>query len=363
MAAPTFQELYDLGRAEAIALRPDLVVADGDITDMLLAAATAMADKNVQYASEEILKTYVNGATGDDLTVLADDHFNIQRKVATAAQVTLSFARPAGAEPATTIFAGHLVATVLDAAGDTVEFATDINLFFGVGINGPLTVSATAVEEGAGSNVLAGEITRILDSISNDASFTVTNSVAAAGGNDEETDEELRARIKALSLTLRRGTLAALEFGALTVPSVRVAVASEDITTGIVRVAVSDSAGSSNSQMTSDVETALEEYRAAGTDVTVVGGKVLSQVISVQLRLEAGFQASTLLDSVSDAIVERVSELKLGETLYLTMIRTAAQNTNDAILDVVVITPASDVVPDDDELIRVTGTPTVTEVP
>ena len=79
---------------------------------------------------------------------------------------------------------------------------------------------------------------------------------AAAGGANRETDDELVQRVRAKPLSYRRGTLAALEYGALTVAGVANAVATED-STGLVTIYVADASGSSNGTMTTNVTTSV----------------------------------------------------------------------------------------------------------
>src|SRR5690348_756703 len=103
MAAPSWQDIYDLGKATAQVLRTELAVLIGDISDMLLSAATSMSDRVIGFGAEEFKKTYLDGASGDDLTTLVDDHWGIQRHAATQAtgQIRLSRTSANGAPAGT----------------------------------------------------------------------------------------------------------------------------------------------------------------------------------------------------------------------------------------------------------------------
>jgi hypothetical protein len=72
--APSAEDLYDLAKAELVLRRPELQVLPGDVSDMILWAIAAAADRVVGYAAEKFRATYVDGARGDDLTTLASDH-------------------------------------------------------------------------------------------------------------------------------------------------------------------------------------------------------------------------------------------------------------------------------------------------
>jgi hypothetical protein len=304
----------DQGLAEAEDRRNDLLFSDGDVSLAQIHAGAAMADAAVRFSAQAFKATFIDLAEGDDLTALVDDHLNLPRQQATAAQVTLAFSRTS-AGGAGTIAAGTIVATAIAADGSEQRFAVDNNVGVGAGANGPFTATATAVTDGRAGNVAAAAITRIVDALF-DTTFSVTNAAAAGGGNDQESDPQLRQRARTFWSTLRRGTLAALEFGALTVASVRTARAIED-PTGLVTVLVADEDGNSTAQMVTDVETALEAWRSAGVVVTVIGGTRLPVGVFVYLILRDGVDLNPLITPVTDAITAQMAKQRQGETLYL----------------------------------------------
>ena len=301
MAAPSFDDLFNIGKAEMLIRRPDLFLAPGDVTDFLVAAAAAMADKAIQFAAEEFRKTFVDGAEEAALTTLADDHFSIIRNPETASQVSVVFSRPTSGAGAGTVSAGTTISTIEDETGERIEFTTDTDAVFGGGDLVAPAVVATSSDLGRDQDVLAATVINVVDALF-DSTITVTNALAAAGGNNEETDDQLRERIRTFPSTLRRGTLAALEFGALVVTTVRVATATEGAT-GLVTVFVTDETGSSNAQMVADVILELENWRCAGTVVQVTGGILLIQAIDLSFVVKAG----TDIDAMPYALTAGVS--------------------------------------------------------
>lgn len=341
--APSFEDLLDQFLAEALARRPDLQFREGDITVAQQHGAGAMADVVLRYGAQAFKETFIDGARGESLTALVNDRTNQQRQPATAAEVVLTFQRTSGGA-AETFLAGTVAATVFDADGNEVRFTLDAPLTFGIGINGPLTVDATAVEVGRNGNAAAGTITRII-SAHTDQTFTVTNVADAAGGNEEETDPELRRRARAFFLTLRGGTLDALEFGALTVATVRTARATEGAT-GLVTLVVADSDGNSSPQMIVDVIAAVESYRAAGTVLTVSGGTQLPINVTATLVLADGVDAGVVGPLAEDAITAELAKLRQGETVHLMKLGAAAIAVDPAGIENIIFTlPAADVVP------------------
>lgn len=317
--APSFQDFLTQGQAEAQIRRPDLVFAEGDVTVAMLHGGAAMADANTRFSAQSFKETFLDGAQADALTVLVDDHLNIQRDAASAAQVTVDWSRTS-AGAGGTIPTGSLVASEFDENGESVEYSTDAPFVVGAGLNGPFPIACTAVVPGAAGNARIATVTRVIDQPAFDPTFTCTNPAVAAGGNEEESDPDLRTRAREFFSTLRRGTLAALEFGAKVVSSVIIAAASEDITTGLVTVRVGDSDGDSTQQMIDDVVTELENWRCAGTAVTVVGGQRLEVGFGLTLTVRAGFDVAARLLDFEDATEARIDKLRVGETLFLDMV-------------------------------------------
>ena len=350
MAAPSFQDLFDLGRAEWIRRRPDLDIRPGSEVDMLLAAAAAMGDRILGYAAVRFAETYKDIAQGDALTTLARDHWGIERVAATAAIGQVTFTRSTTTS-ARTISAGTRVATQADQDGAFQTFTTDNDLLLGVGITSG-SVAATCTETGTAGNVAASTITRVLDTLAPDG-FAVTNSARFVGGAPEQSDEELRAAIDEYIRTLRRATTAAVQFGAKQVPSVKNATVVEDPVTGLVTLYVADAEGRSNAAMVSAVETEIVNWRAAGACVSVTGGSLTEQAISIALAVRTGVDIPAIAARVRAAIVAAVNQRQIGATLYRALIQAAALDVDRSAIDnVTVLVPAADVVPAASEVIR-----------
>lgn len=374
MAAPTFQDIYDMGKAEAILRRPDLAVKEGDISDMFLAGAAAMADRVVGYAAERFNATYLDGARGDDLSRLTDDHWNVQRQTANKSTGTVTITRSSADATATSYPVGAAVATARDAQGNEVRYLLTQAATWAVSTNGARTVNVEAEVAGVASNLSAANlITRMSTSPPAGGSYAITASSSTAGGTEDETDDELRARARAYPATLRRGTISALEQGALGVSGVKKASAVED-DSGALTVYVTDAAGGAtggsvivsdevvdDGSMTHDVAIELEEWRAAGSLVTVTGGTLQSVNVTVQLTVRAGTNVAQLVTQVQATVESTVNRLRIGETLYKSLIQTAARLVDpDNILECTVTLPLTDTAPTTSGYIIRAGTVTVT---
>jgi phage-related baseplate assembly protein len=352
MSAPSHDQAYDQGRVVALVARPDLLLSPGDIADLPSRAGAAMADLIIGNAAGRIRATFLDGAEGDDLTILARDHWGLERTEASFAIGQVTFAHSAG--PSGTIAAGTRVASVQATDGSFVTITTDSDIVWGAS-DTSRTVAATATLAGATGNVGIGQVSRILDTLFT-TGFSVTNASAFAGGQAEETDTELRERVRGYNQTLRRGTLAALEFGAKVVPQVKKATAVETPASGVVTIYVTDADGNSNAAMVAAVTTEIENWRAAGVLVTITGGSIVDQAVSISLTVRAGSDSAALASKASAAV--KALNRRIGETLFRSVIAAAARAVDpENILNVVVNTPSADLVPSANQLIRI---PTVT---
>lgn len=306
--APSFQDLLDVGMAEAAARRPDLTFADGDISLAMLHAGAAMSEAVLQYAAQGIRDTYFSGARGDALTVAVEDKLALTRAAASSAIGSVRFTRPTTAGGAGTIAEGTQVATTYDSSGARQVYETVAAVSVG---GGDLYVNAQvqAVAAGTSGNVAIGKVTTIVDQLF-DASFTVTNPAALAGGATEESDEAYRARAAAWWQTQRRATLAALEQGALEVDGVRTAVAVEDAANAYVALYIADENGDCSAELLQNVRANLENWRAAGIDVQVFASQAATLTLAIQIDEWAdGFSPEAGAVAIADSVTTRINKL------------------------------------------------------
>jgi hypothetical protein len=350
--APSFDDLLEQFVSEAQAQRAELAFADGDVSEAMAHGAGAMADVVLRYAAQAFRDTFFTTSKGDALTQVISDHIGLEREPATAAQVTVRLTRTSGGAGGT-IPAGTVFATATGADGVEVRFDLDAPLVVGAGNNGPFNVVATCTIDGPTGNVATGTITRILDLASLfDNTFTVTNLAAAGGGNDVEGDEAYLLRARQWWQTLRRGTLAALDFGARQVVSVRVARATEDEEYDVT-LAVSDADGNSTAEMVADTELELENWRAAGVEVPVVGSTPLVVDVVGELDVDEGIDRAVLAPRVNAAIAARIRKQRQGEPLHLDSIKAAGIAVDpDGINAINLTTPSATVTPTPAQVIR-----------
>lgn len=351
-SAPSWQDLYDIGRATLIARNPKLKVNEGDVTDAVIAAAASMASVLISYAAGRFLATFLDGASGQDLRNLARDR-GVEPDEGDFAVGPLTLSRTSGGG-AFTVPAGTRVATdALDANGSFQTFTTDVPVVFSLGDNGPHRITGTCTKIGSAGNVDQALITRVLDSLT-DPTVLVANDQAFAGGAEEESDEDLRDRVRGFFLTEARGTIDALTYGAKTVAGVKRANVVPDYVSGVVTVYVSDAEGNANDAMATAVLTELVNHWAdAGDPLNVVAATLVIESINLSLTVRTGVDVNAIIATVKDAVVARVQRLAPGETLYRDMISAAARDVDrQNILSVVVNTPAANITPTGSQVIR-----------
>lgn len=359
--APTFDDLYNTGKAEAQLKRPLLGFRFGDLTDIVVAAAAAMADRVVGWFAERIAASFLDGAQGDDLTKLVADHWYINRFLALPSQGAITITRSSADATSQVIVAGMVIATAKDSTGAYIAYVTQADAAWGISVNGTQTVPVNAQIAGISGNLSASNlITSFLGSLPAGGSYAITASTQPAGGSEDETDDALRDRARKYPSTLRRGTLPAIEYGATQTPNAGVAKSNAiQDSTGLITVYISDASGNctgtlqavsrtlvDDGTMTTRVAIELVNWACAGAFVNVTGGAVQTVNIAVQISVRLGVDATQLVAAIIAAITARVNKLTIGQTLYVSDIINSTKAVDpDNITNVIVISPAADVVP------------------
>jgi len=356
---PTQRDLFLAGRAEAILspTRFDRAIIDTEGSDVntILNVAAAMAQETVRYLQVSLNELGLATATGEALDRWVFDRYQLTRKEATNAVATLTLTR-SNTTPGFTIPAGAQFGTETG-----VIFTIQNDVSFADGVVGPLSVLAIAERTGVEGNVDDDEITQVITTLVDDT-VEVTNGEPAAGGNEQETDDELRDRAREFFVTARRGTREAIEFGALQVGRVAQAAAEETFqeTTGIpgyrVTLNVSDTNGQANTALASEVEQELDEYRALGVPVLVIPAvPQLVNITAAGLSFTAGANTTQVLQNATNAVLAYVNGLPPGGTLRRADLFRVLSDTSQLIVpDGALSEPAGDLVPSTGTVIRTT---------
>lgn len=323
------------------------VFTPGSDINLIGAGGSAMGEEVIRQLVRGLRATSSSGSQGAEKDRWAADRYGsaVVRKTASAARVHVALARPTGTFGAFTYPSGSKVSTP-----GGIEYETQAAGVFAGASVGPITVEVRAVNAGLAGNVAANTITTKVTP-SADPTMTVTNPEPAAGGDASETDAAFQARVDAYFATLARGTLAAVVFGALTVPGIRQATVIEERTesgvlTGRMYLYIADANGQANRAIAAVVELALREYRCGGIPVVVVGGIPTFVAITYSLQFETGIDTIAAFDAVRSATVARVNQTAPQATLQRSLLFEIARSVRGVIVNANAVTaPAGDVVP------------------
>lgn len=360
---PTFNDLFRIARDEVLTRNSDLtreiVEREGSDANALTAAGVAVGDAVVGQLISVQAALYIATAKGTDLDRLVFDRYQLVRKAASPAVGEVSFTTPAPAPAGFSIPIGTQLET-----SDGIQFVTIEQATFLGGTSGPVPVAVKSVLSGLSQQARIGTITSVVSAIPGVApNLQVTNLLATAGADDEETDDSLRDRAKRFYTTSKRGTLAAIEAGALAVPGVREATAFEALTgTGdparLVSLIIADafteqlvdslvvppSYQVQSQALANTVRTALLDVRAGGIQVIIQLGIVELLGITLALRFRAGSDDRAAAAAAKGVIVSYMNSLPPGASFIVADAELALKRVPGlVVLGGEIVSPAGDV--------------------
>jgi Baseplate J-like protein len=232
---PSRNDLFQVARNEILTLNPQLTITaverPGSDSNVLLAGAVAAGDEVVGQITRLAAGLFLDSATGAALDRLVFDRYGLVRKPAAAAIGSINFSLPTAPASSFTIPAG----TVVSSANGTQYLTTSAVVFpatsNGIAPNPLITAPIRSVVAGAAQQAGVGTIVNMVSTIQLPAGVTgplsCNNSLATAGAADAESDNSLRSRARNFFQTAQKGTLSAIQQGALAVPGVQTATAVE----------------------------------------------------------------------------------------------------------------------------------------
>lgn len=340
---PTFSQLYELAKAEIQLRRPDLVdFNEGSVLDALAGAGAVLADEAIRGAVELFAAQFFDTASGAELDALAQDRLNLLRKTATASIGQVAWTR--GTAGAYVILAGTRFRATVGTETITVQSTAAVSV---LATDTTVLIPVQATTTGRATNAAAATVTEVVDVVLADSTATVTNPEPLAGGTDAETDEAFRARIRAYYQTLRRGTVAALRTGALSVPGVAIVTVDE---TGIVDIEpvgvyIGDPDARSNALLAAAVATELENWRAAGVRVEVYGATREEVGLALLVYIERGSDQVAVGEAIRAALVAYGDTLQPGQVGQPSRLEKACHDASALVVGVEPTTTSAELTP------------------
>lgn len=332
MTFPTRNDLFTAARNEILTqnalLSAQAVTQDGADANLLIAAGSAMGDAVVGQLLVVAAGLFLDSAEGQALDRLVFDRYALVRKPAAPGQVYLQFSCATPASASFTIPVGTVVAT-----STGIQYATVVAGSISAGSSGPIYLAATSLLAGANQQVTPLTLTSITSQIQGAPNnLAVTNLNASAGAADREIDSALRDRARRYWVTAQRGTLAALETGALATPGVVRATALEvldgnsrpgrwvllivadNFTLALANLNQTSPSYDAQSQALSlAVFNTLDAYRCGGIFVQVIVAQVVLLQVTLALTFSAGVDTLTVANQARAVVAAYVNQLDPGE--------------------------------------------------
>jgi hypothetical protein len=258
---------------------------------------------------------------------------------------------------------------------------------------GATSVSATVVCTSSGivGNTIANSVTGIVGALPTvqGGTFLVTNTIPFTNGEDQETNEERKARFSKYLQSLGRGTLVSLEFAALQ------AVVNDAVTGNIkeqVKKAVAvepykldgskppahcdiyihNGVGGTSSSLVSAAQKVIDGYtdtnnnrisgyKAAGIIATVLPAVENPISFIIQVTMKPSFSLTNDLKSeISGFLSKYVDTLNPGERLVYNKVIDLVMDA-DGVYNCLILSPAGDIVPSGVQVINTVNSINITE--
>lgn len=302
--------------------------------------------------------------------------FNFQLLPATRASGSVTFtASPAPTYPIT-IPAGTRIATVATSATPEKVYQTTADATIGAGQT-TATAPIVALAAGTAGNTGLDTVTALKTTLSGITS--VTNPTAITNGAEKETENARRLRFQEYITTLKRGTAAALVYGAKTT-----AITDQDgnITEQVTSAVVTGppetgSAGSCSIYIFNGIDGASEDliaaaqaiidgdyetntpgYKAAGIVVTVAAASTVAVDVTMTIAVLDGYDTAAIEAAALEIIDQYLSAFDIGETCIMNEIVERVMSI-DGVYNLSMSAPSADVTTSQSEVI-VPGTVSVT---
>ena len=178
-------------------------------------------------------------------------------------------------------------------------------------------IPAEAAEPGAAGNVPAGSVVRM--TVAPVGIADCINPEGFEGGCDDESDEELRARILETYRRLSNGANAAfykqkaMSFDE--VASVVVLPRARGI--GTVDVVIASRTGVPDEKLRNEMQACFDEVREIAVDVQVLEPETLTMNVGVTVKVAENYETQTVLEQVRAALRGQFGGARLGKNVLL----------------------------------------------
>lgn len=361
MDTPSRFDLYQLGReyllTRATKIQRSVVDTEGSDANLFVGATSFMAGAVSTHLASRLSAHFARSAINEDLDRLLVDRWTLPRKGASPPVGSVRFYRATSAGGGGTIPVAFKVGT-----DDGIEYITTSPAIFSAS-SLFATANVRATRAGDTQQVGRNRIIRISqpDQLF-DPSIKVNNDEPTAGGEPRESDDDYRVRGLNAPRAAARGTLSAIQSGAVTTPGVMSALATEALDgdlrpARVVLLNIADGSGIASRALGLEAARNLNDYRAGG--IAVIPMLSTPFLINVRLHLAfiAGVDSSVLGNNVRLAVLAYVNSLPTGAALYrsnLNAVLARYQSSGLLPTESSILEPVGDVYPPAGRTIRTT---------
>lgn len=321
---------------------------DGSILRTLLEVFMDELDKQYWQLEQVYDNSFIDTAHDEDLNNLVAI-LGIKREPAKFSRGEVVFFRRTEADRDYVIPRYTMVETYLDKNGSSVKFQT---IEESVILKGKTEAKALieCIEEGIKGNVQIGTIANINNPVIGIEG--VKNTSPTTGGEEMETDENLRKRAKEELDTKGLATILSLYNKIKSVAGVK-QVSVIDMARGIGTVDIlvlTDTIPMADFKK-EEIKEVIFNTKSGGIDVLLLEPILVSVNVSGKIVMEEGYDIP--VDEVEEAIKKYVNNLGIGQKLIKNQLERSILNSNDKIIDVELDKPESNIIINDREIIRV----------
>lgn len=292
-------------------------------------------------------------STGTDVDTWVGD-FGLTRLPAVAATGTVTFARFTSTQQAVVLANAtpSLSTQVQTANGQQVFYVTidTTNPNWSSSLGGYVITANTASADvpvqalvaGSAGNVASGALNTLTTPIP--YVDTVTNASSFSTGIDAESDAALRARFVAYLASLARATKAAIGYAITSVQQGLSYTITENQdyngTThyGYFYVVVDDGTGTPSDQLVTNVNTAIDNYRAFTVMFGVFKPLITTSNVVMTVTAASGYTHGTIAPIVQAALQTYINSLTLGVSLPYTRLMEVAYDASPGVANVTSVT-------------------------
>ncbi|MEE0913800.1 MAG: baseplate J/gp47 family protein [Ruminococcus sp.] len=278
----------------------------------VLAGEIYNAQVNFEWLKNQM---FAETATGEYLDYIASQR-GLTRKSAVKAQGEITFYITEATDHDIIIPEGTVVAT---ADSEPMRFCTTEDEQISAG-NTLVSVYAEAEKAGSAGNIAIGKAVIPVNVPAEVES--VSNREAYVGGEDAETDSELRERIRDTFTNQSNGTNKAYyEQLALSIDGIaKAGVVPRVRGTGTVNIYVCGREGAADEEALQKLQELVDEERELNVDVLVLDATFTSYDLTVSVVARSGYTNEEVIQKCTQAFQSYIKSLPIGAKLYLSAI-------------------------------------------